>query len=877
MPFFRQAELSRVRVFAAADTGGALLVHGSSGSGKSRFVTEVVRALPNAVECRINPAEAGRPFSGIVAVLAALSEAGVRLARTIAAAHERDPFTVAERILEHLQDGALESSLLVVDDADLADQASIVTLVALVRRLSSTTLRMVLLVSDAGVGPFTGIEAVRLAPIERDQLLALIAEQKRTVAHDAVLDRMLAEGGGMPGPCLALASFLDRRQLQGVAAIPVPMRTGERYALPILERFADLADDAKRALELIVCTPRIKTDAIRSLTSTVALDQLLDCGWISQLGEWTAARDFDVRSAVYYRALDPAARCERHQLLLDASSDDEERAWHASFVSPAPRIAADLRRTALRLLVAGQRQPGLEHLERSLLLKAPTVENLDELLALAEAVFPLGPGTAAVRLVDLAEGLTPQRAGGSLAIASLRLRFQYVSSQVLLSVLAEEALQRDRVAPHARVVFVLALLAIFSAERWELDDAGQYLARLEASTAGVDVAGPGGEGRAATMSENARLLVHAMEGRCALPRAAQIAIDVADTSTATTALLARGRALTYGERYDEARQLFGLVLNSSLTVESPWLTTARLYATDNERRSGNIHGALSAIEPLVRTAGAARALEPFRLFTEYWFHCERGTPEQAESTLDRLFRVLRGKRNSAVSASLDAYLGVRALQLGNLPEASRLLMRCRLVSGKVANPQLARVDADLVEVLLLTGDTANAVAVFADLEDRAAYAPSRWAVLAIARCRAMLAPPGELARSFDELLTRFGPADSDYEYARTLSAYAGQLDLLQLTPEAAHARASAATVFRRIGLVRWAAEVAGTGAADDAADPLSPSERAVVDLVVKGLRNREIASALFVSVRAVESRLTAVYRKLGVHSRAQLTAAIRSV
>jgi DNA-binding NarL/FixJ family response regulator len=43
-------------------------------------------------------------------------------------------------------------------------------------------------------------------------------------------------------------------------------------------------------------------------------------------------------------------------------------------------------------------------------------------------------------------------------------------------------------------------------------------------------------------------------------------------------------------------------------------------------------------------------------------------------------------------------------------------------------------------------------------------------------------------------------------------------------------------------------------------------------MVARGMRNKEIAAKLFVSIRTVEVRLTAIYRKLGVESRAQLTA-----
>jgi len=51
---------------------------------------------------------------------------------------------------------------------------------------------------------------------------------------------------------------------------------------------------------------------------------------------------------------------------------------------------------------------------------------------------------------------------------------------------------------------------------------------------------------------------------------------------------------------------------------------------------------------------------------------------------------------------------------------------------------------------------------------------------------------------------------------------------------------------------------------------LSADERAVADLVVRGLHNKEIAAALYLSVRTVELRLTHIYRKVGARSRAHL-------
>jgi ATP/maltotriose-dependent transcriptional regulator MalT len=58
-------------------------------------------------------------------------------------------------------------------------------------------------------------------------------------------------------------------------------------------------------------------------------------------------------------------------------------------------------------------------------------------------------------------------------------------------------------------------------------------------------------------------------------------------------------------------------------------------------------------------------------------------------------------------------------------------------------------------------------------------------------------------------------------------------------------------------------------------DSLTTGERRVAELAADGLSNREIAQALFVSMRTVETHLTHTYQKLGIRSRSELAAALR--
>jgi DNA-binding CsgD family transcriptional regulator len=61
----------------------------------------------------------------------------------------------------------------------------------------------------------------------------------------------------------------------------------------------------------------------------------------------------------------------------------------------------------------------------------------------------------------------------------------------------------------------------------------------------------------------------------------------------------------------------------------------------------------------------------------------------------------------------------------------------------------------------------------------------------------------------------------------------------------------------------------------DRVDPLSPREREIAALASRGLRSREIADSLVVSIRTVDNHLQAIYGKLGIAGRRELASALR--
>ena len=85
----------------------------------------------------------------------------------------------------------------------------------------------------------------------------------------------------------------------------------------------------------------------------------------------------------------------------------------------------------------------------------------------------------------------------------------------------------------------------------------------------------------------------------------------------------------------------------------------------------------------------------------------------------------------------------------------------------------------------------------------------------------------------------------------------------------------------RVGAVllaqRARRELVATGlrprqAATEGAAALTPRQRQICELAAAGKGNRQIAQALFLSIKTVETHLAAGYRKLGVGTRAELGA-----
>jgi len=188
-----------------------------------------------------------------------------------------------------------------------------------------------------------------------------------------------------------------------------------------------------------------------------------------------------------------------------------------------------------------------------------------------------------------------------------------------------------------------------------------------------------------------------------------------------------------------------------------------------------------------------------------------------------------------------------------------------------------------IEALVDIGDLAGAERLLTLLDAHAAESDTAVGRLAC-RCRGLvLAAHGEHERAIEELETAASDPDppqgtNPFERARTLLA------LGSVQRRAHHKRAAretlelAAESFDRLGARLWQAkaraELRRIGGRTASTSELSETERRIVELVVAGRRNREVAAELSLSPNTVAWNLSKIYRKLGVSSRTELAARV---
>jgi ATP/maltotriose-dependent transcriptional regulator MalT len=142
---------------------------------------------------------------------------------------------------------------------------------------------------------------------------------------------------------------------------------------------------------------------------------------------------------------------------------------------------------------------------------------------------------------------------------------------------------------------------------------------------------------------------------------------------------------------------------------------------------------------------------------------------------------------------------------------------------------------------------------------------------------------GDAIELLRESVSVLETSEARLEHARSLTELGAALRRTNQRSDAREPLREALDIAHRCGATALAErareELSATGAKPrnvmlTGVESLTASERRVAKMAAEGLANREIAQALFVTVKTVETHLGHAYQKLGIGSRKELTAAL---
>jgi DNA-binding CsgD family transcriptional regulator len=261
---------------------------------------------------------------------------------------------------------------------------------------------------------------------------------------------------------------------------------------------------------------------------------------------------------------------------------------------------------------------------------------------------------------------------------------------------------------------------------------------------------------------------------------------------------------------------------------------------------------------------------------------QRGRATEARAEAEAAFALGRETQGTPALQFATAALGLLELSLGRAEDAvERLTPLVEFVRAEqICEPGLVRFVVDQVEALGELGRLDEAGELLAWYETNAEALGRRSALASALRCRGLLAAgAGDLDGSlalFERALEQHEAVPLPFDRARTLLAYGAALRRAKRKADARSALEEAVAAFDSLDAATLAekarSELARIGGRRRSEGGLTATERQIAELVAEGRSNKEVAAALFVSVKTVEANLSRVYAKLGIRSRAALAA-----
>ncbi len=887
----RESEQARVDAFLGALPEGAraLLVRGEPGIGKTsvwRAAVEDARGRGHGVlVARPAEEEMSLPLGGLVDLLggtaadeARLDEHELRLAQ-------------GRWVLGELRRLTRTAPLvLALDDLQWLDIASARALRYALRRLDRERVGVLATIRRGHGDPLTVVSALPpgraeeldLGPLRLGAMRTLLSGTVTSISRPS-LQRIHRVSGGNPLYAIELARYLadDPDALASDApALPDSLMS------VLGRRLETVPAELAPLLQTTSALGRAPVRELRRLLPDADVEALLAAATERDL--LVVGDDLEVRfthpllgSAVYGR-IGPLARRTLHERLAELAADPDLRARHLALSTDEAdeAVAALLEASAGRARQRGAADVAAELAGDSHRLTPAGREEDGRRRALLEIEQRAAAGEVS-RALDLADRLIGELSPGPARAEALAQRASLDDSDRVASVRFLEQALADAPEPdrlRARLlVELVSPLALF---------VGDPARAIECGEEAVEIAGRLGDEQLWLVAAAHLGYVETLAGS---PRPARLVEALGVEERVGSPVLSEGprvmlgKQLLWGGELERAQELFEAAYEHDARRGNERQRPYRLYDLALAAIAG---GDFTAAEELVRRAGEA-AQDAEDSFGERLLLVPRGQVEAwlgdgaaARATAERL--LTGALRHGAKPGQMLArrILGLVALSEGEADEAAWQLAEAaeRHHELGIRHPGAFPVLPDAIEACAGAGDLADAELLLDRLAGQARALEADW-------------PRAAAAAARGAVLLAQGEGD---EAARTLAAAASAFERLGYRPDAARARLLEGRALMREGRRSRAGDVLGEAracfaemraaawearAAEEldrvspgrASGELTPTERRIAGLVAEGLKNREIAQTVFLSVATVEAHLTRIYRKLGIRSRSELT------
>jgi DNA-binding CsgD family transcriptional regulator len=881
--------------------GQALVLRGEPGIGKSRLLAEAAREARERGMAVLTAtgvqSEAQLPFAGLHQMLRPVRERAVGLPPLQREALDAafgltdevapEPYRIAMAALDIISDLAAEQpALLVVDDAHWLDRPTADVLAFVARRIESDPVLLLAASRDGYPGGLAdaGLPEHRLTTLDEATSAALLDTAAPGLAP-TTRSRVLLEAAGNPLGLLELPAAGG--PAAGSDSLPGGLPLTERLERAFAGRIADLPSTTRLVLLVAALSDGDAVGEILQAASLVAGMPVDLDAFEPAAGAALVDVDVDsvrfrhplIRSAVRQSGGVQQRRAAHEALALTLEADPDRRVWHraALMTGTHEELARELEEAGARAQRRGAIDVALTALGRAVQLSDPN-QRTGRMFATAELAFERGRPDIAIAMLRGIERLDLDR----VEVARARWVSELLDARALvdearvadLIAIAEEAgATGDRDLHHN-------LLWIAAARTWWASP-GPDIRHLVLAAA--DRAGPptATDPRLVSIHAYAQPYANASKVLGCLRAAAESGVTGAEDA----GFLASAGMVT-GAFEDSLR--FCAIAIDSARAEGRLGRLPRLLATQAIMavRMPNWDIAIPAAEEARRLA--TELGQPIWLATAETavaviaaVRGDAGTTERATARAEQLALPLGATHIVALAQSGPT---LSALACGEYAEALRLADRLFDPGDPAHHLHFACMGiGDLAEAAAHADSLEPARARLAEVEAMVGSAPSEWIAINLRHARAVIAgEEREAAERFEEALG----ADLDrwpFWRGRLLLAHGRWLRRHRRVTDSRAPLRAARDIFDAVGGSRWGdqarRELRASGERSrrhvpEARDDLTAQELQIAQLAAEGLSNREIGQQLFLSHRTISTHLYRVFPKLGITSRAELSASL---